>query len=354
MNIALDISPLKNDNQLQHRVRGTGMYIENLKESLPKYYPKNKYTFFARGEKIPSNIDLVHYTYFEPFFLTLPIFSNFKTIVTVHDLIPFVFPKHFPVGLKGKAKWQLQRLALQRTDAIITDSKCSKKDILHKVGINENKIHVVYLAAARDFTKIEDNELRIKNVIDKYHLPKKFVLYVGDVTWNKNLPRLIKAVSLIKLPLVMVGKTLVEKYFDRTNLWNQDIIKVQELAKSNKNIFRLGFVESNDLVSLYNAATVFAMPSLYEGFGLPILEAMSCGCPVVTSKEGSIPEIAADAVLNVDAYSVDSISQGIKEVFDNQNVQKSLSLKGIEQSKRFTWHKTAEQTIAVYKSVVVR
>lgn len=352
MKIAIDVSPLVNSNLLLHRVRGTGFYIENLKKALLKYFTEDKYIFFTREEKLPDDVDLTHYPYFEPFFLTLPVFSKNKKVVTVHDLIPLVFPDHFKPGLKGWLKWQIQKLALGNANAIITDSESSKKDIIKHIGINPTKIKVVYLAAGEEFKMINDKGLMIKEIRRKYKLPERFALYVGDATWNKNLPRLIEAASRINVPLVMAGKALVDKEIDAQNPWNKDLIRVQKLAEESRNIFRLGFVSSEELVALYNAATLFVMPSLYEGFGLPILEAMSCGCPVVTSKEGSIPEIAADAVFSVDAYNADSIAKGIKEVFDNKSLQVNLSSRGIKQAGKFNWKKTAKETMAVYKKLL--
>lgn len=343
------MSPLKSGNFLQHRVRGTGFYLRNLKISLEKYYPQNKYTFFTRGEKLLQNVNLVHYPYFEPFFLTLPFKTKSKFIVTIHDLTPLVFPANFPSGIKGKMKWNLQRLRLKKASAIITDSQSSKKDIIRFAGISESKISVVYLAAGEEFKKLEikNYELKIKK---KYGLPDKFALYVGDVTWNKNLSALMKAAGIAKVPLVLVGKAITEKEFDKTNPWNQDLVKVKNLA-GNDNIFTLGFITQEDLVALYNLATVFVMPSFYEGFGLPILEAMSCGCPVVTSKEGSIPEIAGDAAFYVDAYDINSIAHGMEKVFKDATLQKELSEKGIIQSGKFSWKKTADETNRVYEKI---
>lgn len=346
MHIALDISPIKKDSF--HRVRGTGFYTKNLQDALLKYFPEQKYTFFIQGDKITENVDIVHYPYFEPFFLTLPIFKKHKTVVTVHDLTPLVFPQHFQSGLKGKIKWQIQKALLKNTDAIITDSNCSKKDIVNLTGIDKDKIHVIYLAAGEEFRQLKIENLKLK-IAHKYKLPKKFALYVGDVTWNKNLPSLIKAIGIAKIPLVMVGRTLVNNNFDKTNPWNQDLIEVQKLISENKNIICTGFVSSEDLVTIYNMATLLVMPSLYEGFGLPILEAMQSGCPVITSKEGSIPEIAGNAVYYVDAYSINSISQGIHDLYVNINLQKDLSQKGLLQANRFSWKKTAKETIQVYE-----
>ncbi|MBI2031260.1 MAG: glycosyltransferase family 4 protein [Candidatus Levybacteria bacterium] len=352
MIIGIDISPLEKKNYLQHRVRGTGFYLKNLKKALLKYYPENKYIFFTRGEKLLQKLDLVHYPYFEPFFLTLPFFKKFKTIVTVHDLTPLVFPNYFPRGIKGELRWQIQKKALNKVETIITDSESSKRDISKFAGIDENKISVVYLAAGEEFKRIQNSEFKIQNLRKKYSLPESFVLYVGDVTWNKNLPRLIEAIKKTNLKIVMIGEALISKDYDIDNPWNQDLRKIQEMIRNDGRFIRLGFVDQKDLVSLYNYASVFAMPSLYEGFGLPILEAMSCGCPVVTSREGSIPEVAEDAVFYVDPYDANSIREGIEEVFSNTNLQKELSEKGSIQSKKFSWQKTAKETNAVYEEVI--
>lgn len=350
MNIAIDISPLTTGHFLQHRVRGTGFYLEHLRDALLQFFPQHQYSFFQRGEAIVKDATIVHFPYFEPFFPTLPFRKKRKQIVTVHDLTPLVFPKHFPPGIKGNIRWLLQKRALVRSDAIITDSESSKKDIIRFVGVPDTKVHRVYLAAGEEFRQVDKRKTK-KTLHDKYGLPDRFALYVGDATWNKNLPRLIKAVKKIRIPLVMTGKALLDKNIDVHNMWNKDLIEAQTLAENDTSIIRLGFVPAEDLVSLYNAATVFVMPSLYEGFGLPILEAMACGCPVVTSKEGSIPEVAGDAAFFVDAYNIDSIAAGIEEVFLSAALQKTLSAKGLEHYRKFSWKKTALDTVDVYKSV---
>lgn len=349
MKVAIDVSPLSGGRSLSHRARGTGFYIENLKRSLLRYYPQYEYTFFTQ-EEIPSNVAVIHVPYFEPFFLTLPFRNLRKTVVTVHDLIPFVFPTHFPSGLRGAVKWEVQKRLLGRAAAIITDSESSKRDIVKYANIPEEKVEVVYLAASEVFKKVDNTSIP-GSIRKKYKLPEKYVLYVGDVTWNKNLPRLIEAIKRINVPLVMVGKALLEKNFDIHNPWNQDLVKVHNLSEGNKFIKRLGFVATEDLVAIYNLATVFAMPSLYEGFGLPILEAMSCGCPVVTTKEGSLGEVGGDAVYYVDPQSIESIANGIGEVFSRKELQRTFSRKGLERAKQFSWKKTAEETVIAYQRI---
>ena len=351
MKIAIDIAPISEKNTSGHKVRGVGSYITSLKDSLVKYDTKNSYSFFSTRGDIPHDADVVHYPYFEPFFLSLSLFKRAKTVVTVHDLTPIVFPKDFPVGIKGFLKWQIQKIALKSVDAILTDSSVSKNDIVSILGIAKDKVSVVYLAADDKFKIIKNSESKIQNLRKKYNLPEKFGLYVGDATANKNLPRLIDAIIDSNVPLVMVGKALSE-IGTHTNPWNRDLVIVQEKIKNNPLFTPIGFVSNEDLVLLYNCATFLIMPSLYEGFGLPILEAMKCGCPVVTTKEGSIPEIAGDSAFYVDAYSVANISGGVKKVFDSEIIRQELSKKGLVQVSKFSWKKTAEETVKVYEACI--
>lgn len=347
MKIGIDISPL----QSGHKVRGVGFYLEYLKRALLEYFPENTYSFFTDPKEIPVDVDLVHYPYFDPFFVTLPLIKKHKTVVTVHDLIPLVFPEHFPAGIKGMLRWQIQKVLLQHADAVITDSHASQKDIIRLTGIPQKKVSVVYLAAGEEFKKSEMGKWQ-HHFLQKYQLPEKFVLSVGDVTWNKNLPRLVAAMKQLDIPLVMVGKAIAQKEFDRTNSWNKDMLEVTQLIENDKRFIRLGFVSTEELVMLYNTAHVFAMPSLYEGFGLPVIEAMQSGCPVITTKAGSLPEVAGDAAYYVDGNDMISIAQGITDVFTHKDLQVKYSHKGTQQAKKFTWQKTAAETIDVYKSIL--
>lgn len=347
MNIAIDESPLYTG----HKVRGVGFYLKNLKDALIKSDKRNNYIFFRSKNEIPENINLIHYPYFDPFSLSLPSERIDQIIVTVHDLTPLKFPKLFPSGIKGKVKWLVQRKRLQKVKAIITDSLASKEDIMSLVGVSKERVHVVCLAAPEHFVKLKSGEWQ-KEIRSKYKLPEKFVLYVGDATPNKNLPRLIEAIKQINIPLVMVGKAIAEPAQNPSNAWNKDLVVVQQQIKNNNLLFTLGFVPDDDLVKLYNIATCLVMPSLYEGFGLPVLEAMQSGCSVITSKEGSLPEVADNAAYFVDAYSIESIANGIKTVCEDTELQKDLSEKGIKQAKKFSWKKTAEETIMVYETIV--
>jgi glycosyltransferase involved in cell wall biosynthesis len=348
MKVAIDISPTIDK---LHSVRGVGSYITNLKNHINEVTTDLEIEFFTTD--VP-HADLIHYPYFDPFQRAVKKVSGAKTIVTVHDLTPIVFKDYFPVGLRGNVNWQLNKFFLRSVDAIITDSNSSKKDILRLTGVNEQKVHGVYLAADEKFHSFIDTELKTKNreLRTKYKLPERFVLYVGDVTWNKNLVRLVDAMKQINLTLVMVGKALVSTDYDKNHPWNADLAAVQKEIIDDARFIRLGFVTDEELVQLYNMAYVFVMPSIYEGFGLPVLEAMQSGCPVVTTKGGSLPEVAEDAAYYVDPYDVTSLANGIGEVFFTEKLRETYIKKGLKQAGKFSWKQTAEQTIKAYEHVL--
>lgn len=350
MKVIIDISPLKS----AHKTRGIGMYTRRLVDAVREIDKDNKYILTTKSEHI-SNADIIHYPYFDLFFHTLPLKKKAKTVVTIHDLIPLIFPKDFPSGIKGKLGYFLQRTALKNVSAIITDSQNSKKDIIKYLSINENKISVVYLAAAKEFKP--KNEKEILEIRKKYNLPEKFVLYVGDINANKNLIQLIEAFSEInnsypKLHLVLVGRAFK----------NHKLAQVEEIKEkiaSNKLEDKVHIISnvpldpSNDLVAIYNAASVYIQPSLYEGFGLPILEAFACGTPVVASNVSSIPEITGDAAILFNPNSIQQIASGIiKATTLSETKRKKLIEKGILQAKKFSWKKTAQETIAIYKKTI--
>lgn len=348
LKIGIDISPLSSG----HRVRGVGFYLRHLKDALEKYYPQHTYVLFKDSRDIPEDVDLIHYPYFDPFAVTQPLMKKKPTVVTVHDLTPLRFPEYFPSGIKGRLKWQLNKGILRTMDALITDSECSKIDVMEIVGVKRENVQVVHLAAGEQFRNISLQKSDIRVLTDKYNIPEIFALYVGDVTWNKNLPRLVEAALTSEIPLVMVGKALAEQDFDRSHPWNSDLVQVQKMIEGKSTILSLGFVEDEDLVSLYNAATVFVFPSLYEGFGLPVLEAMACGTPVVTSRAGSLEEVAGDGAYFVEPESVESISHGLERVWKSKEIQKELQEKGLKRAHEFSWHKTASETIKVYENVL--
>jgi len=356
MNIAIEVTPLKS----AHQYRGIGFYTKNLIWALKEYQPENEYIFFTRGENLPRNADLVHYPYFDVFNRTLPLFKKLPTVVTIHDLIPIVFPDRFPRGIKGEIKWQWQKLALKSVSAVITDSQSSKKDIHKLTAINREKIDVVLLAPSKEFKKLSiiNYQLSIK---EKYQLPDIFVLYVGDVNWNKNICGMLKAFHKLKaqssklkaiakdLKLVFIGKAFRDKSLRETR--EIDCL-IDELGIANY-ILKLGFMPTKDLVAIYNLASVYCQPSFYEGFGLPCLEAMACGTSVVAADIPVLREVCGKAVVYVNPYNVDSIKDGIEKILClNDSNHLNMVNKGMEQAKKFSWKKVAKKTVEVYEKIV--
>lgn len=344
MRIALVNPPLTG-----HEIRGTGIYTQNLLKAL-RDIPGVE-VVLSGIQNIPSNADLFHFPYFDPFFLTLPIIRAKKTVVTVHDLIPLKFPEHFPRGIRGDVKWRIQRFIIRGVDAIITDSKSSAKDVILFTGFSKSKIFPIYLAAAADFFETGNSELH-QQVIEKYNLPSKFALYVGDMNWNKNAGSAIKAATEARIPLVIVSKSFVERHDQSYNPWKESLLEAQVLARNNDLIYKIGHINIEELVGLYKSATCLIFPSYYEGFGIPVVEAFAAGCPVITSDKGSLAEIAGDAACVVDPKNISNIVAALKKISSDSIFRKKLIVKGKLQVKYFSWSETARQTLQVYKTVL--
>lgn len=347
MKVAIDVSPLKS----AHQYRGIGAYTKHLVEALKSFRKADFEAILVEKGKIPSDCDLIHYPFFDLFFKTLPLRRGKKTVITIHDTTPLVFPEHYPPGIKGKLKFQAQKLTLKTVSAVITDSKNSKKDIVKHLDYSQKKIHVVPLAPAGFFQPIKESE-KLAKVKKQYQLPNRFILYVGDVNYNKNVLGLAKACQSIKMPLVIVGKQAIQKKFDRAHVENQPLVKLLKLYGKDSAVIRLGFVPDEALVALYNLATVYGQPSFYEGFGLPVLEAMACGTPVVASKKASLPETTGDAAVLVDPYDINDIANGLTVAIEDGDLREKLIEKGLKQAKKFSWEKVAHETYKVYQEVV--
>lgn len=354
LSVAIDISPLKNTN----RFRGVGFYTKNLTENLERAAKeKKKYSNFKIklidkpfSHTTIQPFSLVHYPYFDIFFPTLPKKTG-PTVVTVHDLTPLVFPKHYPAGIKGKINWAKQKKRLQQVEAIITDSQNSKEDIVRLVGYPAEQVFVVHLGVGKNFRKIKSGKAKLA-IRKKYCLPERFIFYVGDVNWNKNIPGLVKACRRAGVPLVIAGKQAISQDYDRTHPENQDLVWLQKEAQKDSNVRLLGFVADEDLPVLYNLATVYCQPSFYEGFGMPVVEAMACGCPVVSSDQGSLPEVGGKAVLYCSPYQEESIAQAIEKVISNPKLGQELSKKSQDQARQFSWLKCAQKTLDAYQALL--
>jgi glycosyltransferase involved in cell wall biosynthesis len=351
--VAIDVSPTFDGNSL----RGIGYFTKNLIPALQKEIATNpqfkniEINLIENCKQTHDQYDLVHYPFFDPFKLTLPPKKNIPTIVTVYDLIPRQFKEHFPVGLRGEVYWQLQKFRLKQSDYLVTCSHYSKHIISDLINYPADKIFVTY-AAADDNYKPIDNKKLLQSIKNKYKLPDKFVLYVGDINWNKNIPSLVKCCQKLKFPLVIVGSAATQNNVP-VHPWTTDLRWLQLQAQSNKLITLTGFVPDEDLPQIFNLATLYCQPSYAEGFGIPLVQAMQSGCPVAYSLETSIPEVMDYNGEYFNPASTKEIEISISKLWNDPKLRHQHAINGLKRAQYFTWQLTAIQTLSVYQTALL-
>jgi glycosyltransferase involved in cell wall biosynthesis len=345
--VAIDSGPLTGG----HAIRGVGAYTASLVKYLRKEDLKLEVVDFKQTDL--SKYDLVHYPYFNLFFLTLPFSKKAATVVTIHDLIPLIYPKEYPPGLKGKLRYLIQKVLSKKIDGAIAVSETSKKDIVRFLGIPQEKIKVIYEAPRPIFKKLKAGDWQ-SEIRKHYSLPEKFVLYVGDVNYNKNILGLAEACKIAKVPLVIVGKQAAVEDFDKKHPENRSFVEFLEKYGNDPEIMRIGFVPDKDLVAIYNLASVYCQPSFYEGFGLPVLEAFTCDTPVIIAKTQALVEVAGEAALVANPKNPKELAEAISEVVKSPSLKAQLVRRGRERVKDFSWAKTAKKTFEFYRQVLAR
>lgn len=354
MRVGINVSPLYSASSL----RGIGYYTKNLLS-----YLKNETNIEVQEFDKLSEIkdtQLIHYPWFDFYFHTLPIIRKYPTVVTIHDVIPLVFPKQYPPGFKGEVNFFLQKLALSSCKFIITDSLVSKRDIIKYLRIEENKVVAIPLAVDSKYKILKDADLlKVKR---KYNLPEQFLMYAGDANWNKNLPFLIEGFKqLIKIPefneakLLLAGGVFLKNVEDieHPELQSLKIFnkKIKEYQLENK-VIRPGNVSDDELIAFYNLTTAYVQPSIYEGFGLPILQAFACGAPVVSSNSGSLSEVGGNAALYFNPANLNQFISILIELLQDRSLQHKLSKLGFEQAGKFSWERTIKKTVEVYNLAI--
>jgi glycosyltransferase involved in cell wall biosynthesis len=268
------------------------------------------------------------------------------SVVTIHDMTVWLFPQYH-YRRRQLAMRPFVPLAARRAAAVIAVSQATKDDVVRVLGVDPDKVHVVHEAASSRFQPVED-PAELDRVRKSYRLPPRLILHVGTIEPRKNLARLLEALARLRsrdrmdYALVLVGRPgwKHESAFEAVERLNlQDAVRL------------LGYVPTADLISLYSLADVVAFPSLYEGFGLPVLEAMACGTPVVTSAAGSLPEVAGDAAEFVDPRSVQSIAAGLRRVLGDRARWEELRARGLERARAFGWDQAARETREIYAGV---
>ena len=363
--------------RLFHNGTGLGNYSRSLVSGLYQQYPQHEYVLFSPSvsyseesyfftEKfkvvtpntfsqigwrsrfmlnslLQENIDIYHGLSHElPFGIES---TSIKSVVTIHDLIYKFFPEDFPLIDKTvyDIKW---KNACSNANAIIATSEATKRDIIHHFGLSSDKIHVVYQTCNPIFEK-KVPQFEIESVLKKLNLPPTYFLYVGAITERKNVLNLVKAYNSIKkstqTPLVIIGNgrghlLKLKKYISEQHLEDRIIL--------------CSNIETIDLPAIYQAAKVFIYPSKYEGFGIPIIESLKSGTPVITSNVSCMPEVVGDAGILIDPENFENIAQSLLEIDNNISLRNELIDKGYSRAKLFNLSAFTEQTMNIYKKVL--
>lgn len=278
----------------------------------------------------------------------VPPFLKCKTVTTIPDIAYEHYPQFFPLRQRASFKLLLPWSA-RRADHIITVSEHSKRDLIRSYGIREEKITVTYEGAGPTFRPIDRQKAKEQLAL-KYGINSDFILYVGRLQARKNLGRLVAAYAQVRSAgfhhkLVLVGKI--------DSLFQPVMSRVHELNLEGS-VLRPGYVPDEDLPSFYSAADVFVYPSFYEGYGLPVVEAMACGTPVVTSRGSSLEEVAADTALLIDPLNEQSIADALKRILGDSQLARRMAEDGLRRSRQFSFKNTARQTIDVYEGLMER
>jgi glycosyltransferase involved in cell wall biosynthesis len=266
-------------------------------------------------------------------------------VVTVHDIFPLYMPA-LP-GVKEMME-QNHKQIFEESRLIFVPTQFVKNDIQQRLGISEEKMRVTYEVSSPQFKMVAPNWALLK----KYDLTPDtpFFFHIGRMDYRKNLPRMIEAYFALPQHLKTRVHFVVATSGDTTEL--QQAIERGKKHGDGGSVKVISNLPFEDLLHLYNTALGFVFVSLAEGFGIPLLEAMQCGCPVITSTETSLPEIAGDAALLVNPHDTDAITRAMQELIESPELRQTLTQKGLERAKQFSWKKMAEETLAGYKQVL--
>lgn len=352
---------------------GIGTYTENLLRELLNIDTKNNYSIFWTGENYESykkdNSKIIftskkHGTFYENYYYPNYIEENnidmhhipqngiglnelytSSVVVTIHDLIPYILPETVGRGYLQRFLRDMP-LIVSNSKIILTVSEYSKRDIMKFFPfVNEEKIFVTPLAANKSYKPLNKSNC-VEYIKNKYSISSPFLLYIGGFSTRKNVKELIIAFSKIHKSLKKDYKLVLCGSIKDEGVKLQDLCK--ELLIDDKIIFT-GFIPDDELPLFYNAAELFVYPSLYEGFGLPPLEAMSCATPVITSNSTSIPEVTKDCAILIDPFNKDELASSILNLLNSESLLQEYSQKGYKNSLDFTWRNTAIATLKAYE-----
>ena len=287
------------------------------------------------------NPDLAHFTN-----SVSPLGTRVPTVLTIHDMSLSLFPQFHPI--RRRLTRPLVRLCARKAKAIITVSESARRDMMQLWGISSDGIHVIPEAPAPEFRPLGETEL-LEETRRRYGLSQRFILYVGTIEPRKNLTRLVRAFARMTRKRSLSHQLVLAGSLG----WGfKEVIESIDALGLHGSVRLLGYVPYADLPALYNLSEFFVFPSIYEGFGLPVVEAMASGTPVVCSRESSLSEVGRDAVEFIDPLKVESIEQALIRLATDEELRKNLATEGLARVARLSWRKAAQETLTVYRSVL--
>jgi len=295
-----------------------------------------------------ARVDILHVPYFAP-----PLLPRTPTVVTIHDVIPLRLPL-YRTGARLEAYMHLVARAARKATLIITVSQHARQDMIDVLKLPPERVLVIYEAAGDEYRPITDPSV-LAAVRARYGLGECYVLCLSGLDQRKNIPQLVRAFAQLyhqsgdpNLQLFISGNPDKQ----RGPLFPDPRPVASELGLTNQIVYR--FVKEEDKPALYSAASVYVFPSLYEGFGLPPLEAMSCGAPVICSNRTSLPEVVGDAAISLDPNDTEALAEAMHSVLTNKTLEADLRARSQQRAAQFSWRKTASETIAAYEEAFVR
>jgi len=294
-----------------------------------------------------AGVDLFHVPYFAP-----PLYARTPIIVTIHDVIPFRLPA-YRAGAKVVAYMRLVARAAQKATLVITVSQHAKQDIMDVLHIPAERIRVIYEAAGEEY--IPTDAETVARVRERYGVGEQYIFYLGGLDLRKNVLQLVRAFAHLCTQLHNPNVQLLisgDPAKQAGPFFPDPRPVAEELGVADRVIYR--FVEDEDKSAMYSGASLFVFPSLYEGFGLPPLEAMSCGAAVVCSNRTSLPEVVGDAALSVDPNDTPALAEALRHVLIERSLQDDLRRRSLQRAAQFSWHKAAMETLAAYEEAYVR
>lgn len=316
-----------------------------------KFIPKNR-VLRILWEQILLPIDLLREKvdlFHGPAF-TAPLFKTSKQLITIHDMTWWTHPE----AHEGVKVWYFKtmiRLCARRADCITVNSQSTKNDLMRIIKVQDSKIVLIYHAANERFLPVTDNS-RLDEVKKRYQLPERFIFFVSVLEPRKNLNGLIRAFAGFRDKHPELSHRLIIGGGRGFGWKNESIFKLVEDLGLKERVRFLGFVPDDDLPAIYSLADLFVLPSFYEGFGVPVLEAMMCGCPVITSNVSSLPEVADDAAVLIDPYDIDQLTLALEKVLDDPKLRQSMSSRGLINARRFSWGKVVRETLDLYERIL--